>query len=241
VRNVLPDLLSNTLEVVKLTALGSVVAVPELLYQARQAQSLTYNADADRGRGDHLLRDAMARGPASEPAGEPRAGRAVALRDRFVNAGGRHGPPRETSQLRNGAMLPARRADAMLNRRLQHWSVPPRRALIALLALGLTYAVTHAPWSIALHAEPDRSAISRSGVLGGASYLLEVPAGWQGGLVVFAHGIQRGPGAGAVAAPPIAGHIHRQRSRVGGIGLSRARVSAAPLHRGPRSRCASSS
>ncbi|CAN5363481.1 amino acid ABC transporter permease [soil metagenome] len=44
VRNVLPDLLSNTLEVVKLTSLGSVVAVPELLYQARQAQSLTYNA-----------------------------------------------------------------------------------------------------------------------------------------------------------------------------------------------------
>ena len=44
VRNVLPDLLSNTLEVVKLTALGSVVAVPELLFQARQAQSLTFNA-----------------------------------------------------------------------------------------------------------------------------------------------------------------------------------------------------
>jgi polar amino acid transport system permease protein len=43
VRNVLPDLLSNTLEVVKLTSLGSVVAVPELLFQARQAQSLTYN------------------------------------------------------------------------------------------------------------------------------------------------------------------------------------------------------
>ena len=43
VRNVLPDLMSNTLEVVKLTSLGSVVAVPELLYQARQAQSVTYN------------------------------------------------------------------------------------------------------------------------------------------------------------------------------------------------------
>jgi len=28
---------------VKLTALGSVVAMPELLFQARQAQSLTYN------------------------------------------------------------------------------------------------------------------------------------------------------------------------------------------------------
>lgn len=44
IRNVLPDVLSNTLEVVKLTALGSVVAVPELLYQARQAQSLTFNS-----------------------------------------------------------------------------------------------------------------------------------------------------------------------------------------------------
>ncbi|MBN8889291.1 MAG: polar amino acid ABC transporter permease [Rhodospirillales bacterium 70-18] len=43
IRNVLPDLLSNTLEVVKLTSLGSVVAMPELLFQARQAQSLTYN------------------------------------------------------------------------------------------------------------------------------------------------------------------------------------------------------
>ena len=44
VRNVLPDLVSNTLEVVKLTSIASVVAMPELLYQARQAQSVTYNA-----------------------------------------------------------------------------------------------------------------------------------------------------------------------------------------------------
>jgi len=43
VRNVMPDLMSNTLEVVKLTSLGSVVAVPELLFQARQAQSVTYS------------------------------------------------------------------------------------------------------------------------------------------------------------------------------------------------------
>ncbi len=42
-RNVMPDLLSNTLEVVKLTSLASVVAIPELLFQSRQAQSLTYN------------------------------------------------------------------------------------------------------------------------------------------------------------------------------------------------------
>ncbi len=43
VRNVLPDLVSNTLEVVKLTSLAGVVALPELLFQARQAQSITYN------------------------------------------------------------------------------------------------------------------------------------------------------------------------------------------------------
>jgi len=43
IRNVMPDLLSNTLEVVKLTSLASVVALPELLFQSRQAQSLTYN------------------------------------------------------------------------------------------------------------------------------------------------------------------------------------------------------
>ncbi|RVT90627.1 amino acid ABC transporter permease [Rhodovarius crocodyli] len=44
IRNVLPDLVSNTLEVVKLTSIASVVALPELLFQARQAQSVTYNA-----------------------------------------------------------------------------------------------------------------------------------------------------------------------------------------------------
>jgi polar amino acid transport system permease protein len=43
VRNVLPDLVSNTLEVVKLTSLAGVVALPELLFEARQAQSVTYN------------------------------------------------------------------------------------------------------------------------------------------------------------------------------------------------------
>lgn len=44
VRNVLPDLISNTLEVIKLTTIASVVALPELLNNARQAQALTYNA-----------------------------------------------------------------------------------------------------------------------------------------------------------------------------------------------------
>ena len=44
VRNVLPDLVGNTVEVVKLTSIASVVALPELLFQARQAQGVTYNA-----------------------------------------------------------------------------------------------------------------------------------------------------------------------------------------------------
>jgi len=43
-KNVTPDLISNTLEVVKLTSIASVVALPELLFAARQAQSVTYNA-----------------------------------------------------------------------------------------------------------------------------------------------------------------------------------------------------
>jgi polar amino acid transport system permease protein len=43
VRNVLPDLVSNTLEVVKLTSLASVVALSELLYAANMARSLLYN------------------------------------------------------------------------------------------------------------------------------------------------------------------------------------------------------
>jgi len=43
VRNVLPDLVSNTIEVVKLTSLASAVALPEMLYAADMARSLTYN------------------------------------------------------------------------------------------------------------------------------------------------------------------------------------------------------
>ena len=44
VRNVLPDLVSNTVEVVKLTSIASVVSMQELLYSADMARSLTFNA-----------------------------------------------------------------------------------------------------------------------------------------------------------------------------------------------------
>jgi polar amino acid transport system permease protein len=42
-RNVLPDLVSNTVEVVKLTSIASVVSFTELLYAADMARSVTFN------------------------------------------------------------------------------------------------------------------------------------------------------------------------------------------------------
>ena len=44
VRNVLPDLVSNTVEVVKLSSIASVVALPELLYSADMARAVTFNS-----------------------------------------------------------------------------------------------------------------------------------------------------------------------------------------------------
>jgi polar amino acid transport system permease protein len=43
-RNIAPDLTSNTLEVIKFSALASVVALPELLRMGRVAQGITYNS-----------------------------------------------------------------------------------------------------------------------------------------------------------------------------------------------------
>lgn len=43
-RNILPDIVSNIIEGVKLSTIGALVAMPELLFQARQAQNITYNA-----------------------------------------------------------------------------------------------------------------------------------------------------------------------------------------------------
>ena len=44
VRNVLPDLISNSVEVAKLTSLASVVSLGEMLHAANMARSVTYNA-----------------------------------------------------------------------------------------------------------------------------------------------------------------------------------------------------
>ena len=82
-----------------------------------------------------------------------------------------------------------------------------RRALVVLLVVVLALIALGAPWSPAPRAQSPRPAINRQGELGGAPYLMSVPENWQGGLVVFAHGIQRGTGPGDATRPPIASHI----------------------------------
>jgi pimeloyl-ACP methyl ester carboxylesterase len=83
----------------------------------------------------------------------------------------------------------------------------PRVFVITLLALGLAVVVPRAPWSAAPRAEAPRPAITREGQLGGADYIIQVPESWRGGLVVFAHGIQRGSGRGDLRMLPIASHV----------------------------------
>lgn len=82
--------------------------------------------------------------------------------------------------------------------------------LTALLALGLVATGPLGPWAPAPVAEAQRAAIDRSGRLDDADYIIQVPENWRGGLVVFAHGIQRGPGRGDVRLLPIASHVLEQ-------------------------------
>jgi hypothetical protein len=81
-----------------------------------------------------------------------------------------------------------------------------RRLLAALPVLALAFLASSTALQRA-RAEAGTAAVSRTGTLGGAPYRIEVPPDWRGGLVVYAHGIQRGPGPGAVASPPLATHI----------------------------------
>jgi hypothetical protein len=74
-----------------------------------------------------------------------------------------------------------------------------RRAFIGTVAGALLAAP--------LAAEAQRAAITRNGQLGGADYIMQAPENWRGGLVVLAHGIQRGPGRGDLRMLPIASHV----------------------------------
>ena len=82
--------------------------------------------------------------------------------------------------------------------------------LTALLTLGLVAIGPLGPWAPAPVAEAQRAAIDRSGRLDDADYIIQVPENWRGGLVVFAHGIQRGPSRGDVRLLPIASHVLEQ-------------------------------
>jgi len=79
----------------------------------------------------------------------------------------------------------------------------PRVFVITLLALGLAVVVPRAPWSAAPRAEAPGPAITREGQLGGADHIIQVPENWRGGLVVYAHGIQRGLGRGDLRMLPM--------------------------------------
>ena len=80
------------------------------------------------------------------------------------------------------------------------FAVPLLLLVLALTADAQTTPSTGAP----------STAISRTGTLNGAPYRIEVPANWRGGLVMYAHGIQRGPGPGAVTTPPLATHLRSE-------------------------------
>ena len=83
----------------------------------------------------------------------------------------------------------------------------PRGAVVSLVALVVILILPHVPWSDTPLAEAQRAAITREGQLGGADYIIQVPENWRGGLVVFAHGIQRGPGRGDLRMLPIGSHV----------------------------------
>jgi hypothetical protein len=77
--------------------------------------------------------------------------------------------------------------------------------LVILLILAIASGA--AAWAQAL--APARFL---EGTLGDADYMIQIPAGWNGGgLVVYAHGYEgEGPGPGTVRAPGIAGYFEQR-------------------------------
>lgn len=75
-------------------------------------------------------------------------------------------------------------------------STSGRLALVtaAFLVLAIDPGLSTAPAG-------DGGPVSRRGTYAGGSYLIEVPAGWNGGLVIFAHGY------GEASASPLASHL----------------------------------
>src|SRR5262249_54067286 len=105
---------------------------------------------------------------------------------------------------------PSRRWPAIFGRRASR-----KAAVHSAWRLGLAVVVAAvdipalSPWWAA--PESPSAPISRRGIHNGAPYRIEVPAGWNGKLVVFAHGYEgEGSGQGSVHTSPLATYLTRQ-------------------------------
>jgi hypothetical protein len=98
-----------------------------------------------------------------------------------------------TGILRNLERLRGCRTDGRANFALRSRG---SAVLLALLAFAAAVAAVKA-------GAADAPAV-REGVWEGAEYVISVPADWNGGLVMFAHGYEgEGPGIGTVRASPL--------------------------------------
>ena len=80
-------------------------------------------------------------------------------------------------------------------------SASPARVAVGALAV-LTLAL------VARAAQAADAPTLREGEHEGADYVISVPAQWNGGLVMFAHGYEgEGPGRGGVRGSPLASHL----------------------------------
>ena len=86
---------------------------------------------------------------------------------------------------------------------------PRIRGLILLCVLLVGSSVLAQGLRVAAAAEPTKY---HQGKLAGADYIISLPAAWNGGLVVFAHGYQGegGAGTGSVWDEPLAGHLEER-------------------------------
>jgi len=79
---------------------------------------------------------------------------------------------------------------------------------VVVVVVALAIPVLSLLWA---SAESPSASISRRGVHNGASYRIEVPAGWNGKLVVFAHGYEgEGSGQGSVHTSPLGTYLTSQ-------------------------------
>lgn len=77
----------------------------------------------------------------------------------------------------------------------------PARTVVGVLALVALALIASA-------AQASDAPALREGEHEGADYVIGVPAQWNGGLVMFAHGYEgEGPGRGGVHGSPLAGHL----------------------------------